>query len=208
MFQEESLELAPESWDSNPIFSEIYRDAMMEVLSGDRNDSTFPIVDVMEKIKSSQQSGYDYRVFYGPCGRPQGVMHMVPAMITGFRRFGDIVALDLQGKVKNTYGWGGCFPSGKNHNNRLQNFCDALTLNEEDRFYAWVLRSMCEISGRPLQSIKVIPVDGKLSEPLFRSYLPGEYMICVIQMKPSMITYLVLILFPLHNARIVYLHNC
>ena len=101
-------------------------------------------------------------------------MHMVPAMIKGYLRFGDITALDIQAKVKNTYGWGGCFPSGVNHDNKLQNYCDSLTLVEDDRWYAFIVQSMWEISGRPLESLKIISADMKLSEPNFRSYVPGE----------------------------------
>ena len=101
-------------------------------------------------------------------------MYVVLAMIKGSLTSGDIVALDIQAKVKNMYGWGGCFPSGNNNNNKLQNHCDALTLVEEDRWYTFVLKCMCEISGRSLESIKVLPVNGKLNENNFRSFLLGE----------------------------------
>jgi hypothetical protein len=172
-FSQKSLETAPEDWDSNPVLAGIYQEAMMEVLAGE-GEHTFPLVEIMDKIKQVQRKGYDYRVYRTECGRVTGVMHMVPAMITTFRRYGDICALDVQARRKNNYGWSGCFPSGNNNNNKLQNFCDALTIVECDRFYAFVLQSMCDISGRPIQSIKLIPADGKLSEPLFRSYLPGK----------------------------------
>ena len=97
-----------------------------------------------------------------------GVLHMVPMMIKGTLRYGNIMTLDLQGKTKNMYDCGRCFPSGFNNNNKLQNFCDALTLVEDDRWYAFVIPSICEISGRPLELTQIISADMKLSEPLFR----------------------------------------
>ena len=145
-FSQKSLETAPEDWDSNPVLAGIYQEAMMEVLAGE-GKHTFPLVEIMDKIKQVQRKGYDYRVYRTECGRVTGVMHMVPAMITAFRRYGDICALDVQARRKNNYGWSGCFPSGNNNNNKLQNFCDALTIVERDRSYAFVLQSMCDISG-------------------------------------------------------------
>ena len=147
---------------------------MREVLAGDGSESRFPIVSVMEKIKLAQKSGYEYCIFNMNNYRPEGVMHMVPAMICSFCRFGDFIHLNVQDKTKNSYGWGGCFPSGYNNNNKLQNFCDALAISETDKFYAWVLRSMCAISGSPLESILLISVDGKLNESSFCSLLPGK----------------------------------
>ena len=71
------------------------------------------------------------------------------------------------------------FRYGFNNNNKLQNFCDALTLVEDDRWYTFVVCSICEISGQPLESIQIIFADMKLSEHLFRSYLPGkDYVVC------------------------------
>ena len=135
VFQDDSLEMSPENWDSDPIFADIYHKAMMEVLNGNTNDDSFPIVDIMEKIKTMQPKGYDYRAFCMEGGeRPMGVLHMVPMMIKGTLRYGNIMALDLQGKTKNMYDCGGCFPSGFNNNNKLQNFYDALTLVEDDRW--------------------------------------------------------------------------
>ena len=64
VFQEDSLEMAPENWDTDPIFADIYREAMLEVLAGDEDDSEFPIIDIMEKIRRSQPQGYSYRVYY------------------------------------------------------------------------------------------------------------------------------------------------
>jgi hypothetical protein len=180
VFHVNSLENAPEDWDSDPILADIYKNAMMDVLSGD--DVSFPLARIMEKIKEAQTKGYDYRIFLdSDSRRPQGVMHMVPAMIKAFLRYGDICALDVQARHKNTYGWSGCFPSGTNNNNKLQNFCDALAISETDEFYAWVLTSMCDISQRPIESIKIISVDGKLSVPLFMSHVPSEfyYFFCI-----------------------------
>ena len=108
-----------------------------------------------------------------------GVLHMVPMIIKGTERYGNIISVDLQAKTKNMYDWGWCFPSGFNNNNKLQNFCNALTLVEDDRWYAFVVCLSCEISGRPLESIQIISADMKLSEPLFRSYLSGkDYVAC------------------------------
>ena len=176
VFHPNSLEVAPQDWDNDPTFAKVYKDAMMEVLSGDGLDCAFPIFRIMNHIKSSQIKGYDYRVYTSnTCGRPQGIMHMLPAMVQAFIRYGDVIALDVQNRAKNTYGWNGCFPSGTNNNKKLQNFCDSLTLVEEDRFYAWIVRSMCDISGRPLQTIKIIAIDGRLSEVPFRKHLPGKF---------------------------------
>jgi len=84
----------------------------------------------MEKIKTMQPLEYDYRVFCTAGGEmPMEVLHMVPMMVKGTTRYENIISLDLQGKTKNMYDWDG---SGFNSNNKLQNFCDALTLVKYD----------------------------------------------------------------------------
>jgi len=57
----------------------------------------------------------------------------------------------------------------------LENFCDSLTLVECDHFQVWAIRKTYETSGRPLNTIKVIAVDGKLSEEYLRVQIPGKY---------------------------------
>ena len=104
---------------------------------------------------------------------------MVPAQIEGFIRFGNILALDLQNKLKNTYGWNGCFPAAWNGNNKLQNFADSLMLQEDDRWYAWIAEKMCVISGRPIQYIQIIACDGGPSPANIKSYLPRK---CNVQL--------------------------
>ncbi len=75
---------------------------------------------------------------------------MTAENIRRFIRDGDIIAIDVQNKTKNTYNWAICFPSGWNGNNKLENYCDALSLEESDHWYAFLLSSMCEILERPL----------------------------------------------------------
>ena len=138
--------------------------------------------------------------------RPEAVMHMVPAMIRGFCRFGNVLALDVQDKIKNTLGWGGCFPAGNNNYNKLQNFFDSPTISETVCFTAWLLRSMCEISGRPLELIIVIAVDGKLNEPSFRLYLPGKFEVLVYISSEKLFHYFISIYLSYYkNSKIVRL---
>jgi hypothetical protein len=140
-----SLENAPEYDYLDPVFSKVYKETMMDVLSGDVTEKDFAIVDVMNKIKECQQMGYNYRVYRtdDALGRPMGVMQMTMANIRRFIRDGNVIAIDVQDKSKNTYGWSGNYPSGYNGNNKLENYCDALTLKETDRWYAFLILSMC-----------------------------------------------------------------
>ena len=58
---------------------------------------------------------------------------------------------------------------------KIENFCDSLTLVECNHFQVWAIRKTYETSGRPLNTIKVIAVDGKLSEEYLRAQIPGKY---------------------------------
>ena len=178
VFEPDSLEQIPEHFDSDPVFAEIWRKSMQEVLVGIGRDPTeeFAILKVMRKVKECQPLGYDYRVFtHSSDSRPSGVLHMTPYQIKSFIRYGDVLSIDGQAKRKNTFGWSYCGTGGKNNNNELVNFNDNLVLAEGTEFFAFILRAMCEISGRPLHTIKIITVDGKLEEDLFRRLLPGQY---------------------------------
>ena len=174
IFHVNSMEMAPEDWDSDPVSAKIYKDAMTEILTGDADDDSFAIEKIMQRVKSKIHKGYDYRIYRSTDGRPQGAMHMLPSQITAFVRYGNVTALDFQSRTKNCYGWAGCYPAGTNNNNRLQNFSDSLAIEETDHYYAWVVRCMCAISGRPISSLDILPVDGGLEDENFRSYLPGE----------------------------------
>ena len=106
--------------------------------------------------------------------RPMGVIQMTPYQKMMDLRYGDVCACDAQMKYRNSLGWIYWSCSGSNNNNKLNNFCDALTLQETDHFLAFALRARCEMSGRPLSSLRVIAVDGKMSEEYLRSHLPGK----------------------------------
>ena len=150
---------------------------MQEVLVGFGHDPTeeFAILKVMQKVKECQTLGYDYHVFtHTSDSRPPGVLHMTPYQIKSFIRYEDVLAINGQAKRKNTFGWSYCGTGGKNNNNKLVNFNDNLVLAEGTEFFTFILRSMCRISGRPLHTIKIITVDGKLKEDLFRRLLPGQ----------------------------------
>ena len=149
---------------------------MMDVLSGDVTEKDFAIVDVMNKIKECQQIGYNYRVYRtdDALGRPMGVMQMTMANIRRFIRDGDVIAIDVQSKTKNNYGWSGSYPSGWNGNNKLENYCDALTLEETDRWYAFLIISMCQISRRHPMTMKLISSDCKIGASKIKSFVPGE----------------------------------
>ena len=176
MFHTSSLENAPQNWDSDPIYAKVYQQCLMEVLSSDDSGGSFPIVKVMEKVKAAQPNGYDYAVYTSALGQPVGLMQMVPAQKVACLRFGDIIAIDSQDKTKTTYGWVGTFPSGWNGNKKLQNFCDAISLEATDRWFAWVLENMCRMSGRPLGSIKIIPCDMGPCPDNTKDYLPREHL--------------------------------
>ena len=52
---------------------------------------------------------------------------------------------------------------------------NALTISKTDHFQVWALRITNEISGRPLNTIKLIAVDGKLSEEYIRREILSEH---------------------------------
>ncbi len=144
----------------------------MEVLAGEVDE--FPIASILEKIKDSAGNGYEHRIYKREQTRPKGMLAMTAPQSHGHRRGGDVMALDLQGKTKNTYGWKSCHPSGWNGNKKLQNYYDTLTLEEDDHCYAWVIKMMCEISGRPISSIKIIACDMKINPVEMKRLLPGK----------------------------------
>ena len=76
---------------------------------------------------------------------------------------------------KNTLAWICWSMAGTNGERTLENFCDALTLVESDHFQVWALRKTYQMSGCPLNSIKVITLNRKLSEDYLRKEIPGEY---------------------------------
>ena len=175
IFDPSSLESAPEHWDTNPIYSQTFKDAMQEVLIGpaDEFNGQIAVVRIMEKVKECQRDGFDYRVFYADDNRPAGMMYMTPYQIRQFLRYGDILALDCQLKRKNTYGWVFCGPAGTNNNKKLVHFAHAFMLG----FAEFLMKSMSEISRRPLSDIKLIAMDGKFDQYSFREVLPGKFLL-------------------------------
>ena len=114
VFQVDSMETAPENSDSDPVSANIFKTAMAEVLTGDDNENKLAIKTIMESmnrkimghINNAMINSYDYRVYCNIRGQPQGVIHMLLPIITGFIRYGNVMALDVQVRVKNTFGWG------------------------------------------------------------------------------------------------------
>ena len=152
----------------------MYKQCLIEVLSSDDMGGSFPIAKVMDTVKAAQPKGYDYAVYTSARDQPVGLMQTVPAHKVVCLRFGDIIVLESQDRTKTTYKWVGTFPSGWNENKKLQNFCDAISLEATDRWFAWVLENMCRMSGRPLGSIKIIPCDMGPCPDNIKDYLPGE----------------------------------
>ncbi len=56
-----SLESAPEHWDTNLIYSQVFKDAMQEVLLGPINDfnGQIAIEKIMEKVKHCQDNQFE-----------------------------------------------------------------------------------------------------------------------------------------------------
>ncbi len=77
----------------------------MKVLSRDMTGVKFAVTEVIEKVKHSQHLGYDYRIFTTKdlLHRPIGMMQMMNANIRRFICNGDVFAVDVQSKTKNTY---------------------------------------------------------------------------------------------------------
>ncbi len=96
IFNPDSMEVAPEDWKTNPVFAKIYEDAMIETLSGDKEASTFPLVDILKKVKETQDSGYDYRIYYGKCKRPMGMIQMTPSQKYNYIRYGNLQSKDMR----------------------------------------------------------------------------------------------------------------
>ena len=119
-FNPASLENAPENWHSDPIYANVFKECMFEVLSGNDAGGVFPIVKVVEKSKRNNRKGkYDFGIYHATCGRPCGVMQMTPAQSRTFLRWGDLCAIDAQEKMKNLWGWVGTYPAGYIGNNKL-----------------------------------------------------------------------------------------
>ncbi len=59
---------------------------MQDILLGyvEDFDGQIVIVKNMEKVKGSQENGYDYRVFCVEDGRPAGLMYMTPVQSGNF----------------------------------------------------------------------------------------------------------------------------
>ena len=194
VFHKHSLENAPQDWNTDPIYAKVFKQCMTEVLSTDECGGPFPILKVMEKVKELQTAGYDFDVFRSLSGQPVGLLQMVPAQKEYHLRWGDIAAGDSQDKTKNTYGWFGPFPAGWNGDNQLMNFCDAMTLEVDSRWFAWVYSTMSRMSGRPLESVKIIPCDLGLSPENIKSHAPGEGL-PVLFFSENKITLIILTLF-------------
>jgi len=175
VFHKRSLEHAPQDWYTDPIYAKVFKQSMTEVLSTDDRGGAFPIVQVMSKVKTVQPKGYEFDVYLSRSGQPIGLMQMVPSQKEAHLRFGDISAIDSQDKAKNSYGWVGMFPSGWNGNNKLVSYCDAITLESDDRWMSWVIRTMSKFSGRPLESIKIIPCDLGPSPDNIKDNVPGDF---------------------------------
>ena len=118
-------------------------------------------------------------------------MQMVPSQKETHLPFRDIIAIDPQDKTKNTYGWVGMFPSGWNGKHRLVSYCDAITLEFDDRWMSWIIKTMCKFSGRSLKSIEIIPCDLGPSPDNIKDNVPGDF--------PSLIDASILICLFSHN---------
>jgi hypothetical protein len=177
VFDPSSLELAEEGWCYDPKMADIFQEAMVEVLVGDGNVTSpndFAIAQIMEKIKGMQVDGYGYSIYTDETGRPTAILQMTPKQKRALQRYGDVFSLDAQAKVKNVLGWVFMSLTSTNNFNKLDNFGDCLTLQETDRIQVWIIREMYRMAGRPLSSILVIAVDGKLDEGYLRRNLPGK----------------------------------
>ena len=175
VFHPESMEISQSEWLSEQIYANVYKESMMEVLAGEDNDDDFLITQVMSKVQAALGSGYGFRIYDSLEERSAGVVQMSPTQIIGYWRGGRATALDMQGASLNNYCWKGCHPSSWNGNNKLQNFCDAMTLQEDNRFYAFVIRAMSEISGMPMSENLIISGDDKINGEEIVSYEPGEH---------------------------------
>ena len=171
------LENAPEHWDTNPIYSLVFKEAMQDIVLGSVEDfdGQIAIVKIMEKVKQSQENGFDYRVFYAEDGRPAGLMYMTPFQIRQFLCYCDLTALNWQLKRMNTHGWVFCGPAGTNNNKKLVHFVHAFMITELLGFASFLLKSMSEISRRTLTDIKLIETDGKFVQDSFCEELPGMF---------------------------------
>ncbi len=129
----------------------------------------------MEKVKLCCKNGFDYRVFYAEDQRPAGIMYMTPYQIRQFLRYGEVLSLDWQLKRKNTYGWVFCGPAGTNNNKKLVHFAHSFMIAELLGFAKFLLKSMCEISGRDIDSITLIAMDGKFDQESFQEAIPGKF---------------------------------
>ena len=112
VFHKRSLEYAPQDWYTDPIYAKVFKQSMTEVLSTDDRGGAFPIVQVMNKIKLAQSTGYEYDVFLSRSGQPVGLMQMVPSQKEAHLRFGDIIAIDSQDKTKTPMDGSACFLLG------------------------------------------------------------------------------------------------
>ena len=71
VFHKRSLEYAPQDRYTDPIYAKVFKQSMAEVLSTDDQGGSFPIVQVVNKIKSAQTTGYEYDSF---CRSPANLL--------------------------------------------------------------------------------------------------------------------------------------
>ncbi len=176
VFDKASLENAPEHWDTNPIYSQVFKQTMQEVLLGspEEFDGQIAIVKIMEKVKLCRKKGFDYRVFYEEDQHPAGVMYMTPYQIRQFLCYRELLSLDWQLKRKNTYGCVISQSAGTNNNKKLVHFAHSFMIAELLGFANFLLKSICEISGRDINSTTLIAMDGKFDQESFQEAIPGK----------------------------------
>ena len=173
VFDPSSLEVAPQSWNDDPVMKGILHDCLVDAWTGDPRDQEFAIGKVLRLLKEECAHGFDYRIYYNSEGRPEGLVTMTPSQRYNHIRYGSVCAQDAQEKTRNTYGWRYSSVSGKNNEYRLVNFCDAMMLAEKDDFQVFMFVEIHVMSGRPLWDLKVLNTDNKLSEEYFRSNVHG-----------------------------------
>ncbi len=116
--------------------------------------------------KASQSSGYDYYAII--------VLQMTPEKNWMHCIFGDVASLDIQKKRKNLFGFMFCCPTGINGNKYIVQICHLLTFMEQDNWTLFILHSLSQISGQPLESIVLLSIDRKLEEEYFCFEIPSE----------------------------------
>jgi hypothetical protein len=146
----------------DPIVHENFTEILRKVMQED--SGTWDALRYLDLIKG-RHPGFDFRIKLDSHGRPEAIMWMFPHQRRNLLRFGHNLFLDGQKRQYNTYGWPYIGPVVKDAEMMVQTCAESICIEESNRIYAWVLKSMSEIeSAFELKNVRIIFADQLISD--------------------------------------------